>query len=261
MSHIYAPRVNEGGNYCGHVPAKPRLVPAKPISEKSPLILRRLTERMADFYWSPQVLPSLNSVNNSVRMLRSERREGCLLVLSAILKLTDVASLRVGIPTAEGFSGITIPLLARHAGVSLRRAQRVIANLKSAGLLTVAAVTERMADGTYKGVAAVKAVSKHLWGCFGLLDMLKHEREKAAARARKVQRKNGNLVSRARSRAALSMDAMRAAMPGIKREKSPARMADPEAARRIALREIELRIQRPDIPIEEIKRQARQEAF
>lgn len=246
----YVPRVNEGGNFCGHNPAAPRLVLAVPPSERMPLILRRLLERMQDFFWRPDVLPSLNAANRSERVLRSERREGCLLVLSSILKFTDVESLRVGIPTAEGFSGITIPLLAKHAGITLRRAERAVANLKAAGLLTVSPVAERQADGSYLGVAAIKAVSKHLWGCFGLLDMLKHEREKAAKRARKVQRKAGNVVSRATSRAALVLDAIKTNLPS--------RRPDPELQRRIALREIELRMQHPDIPIADIQRKARQ---
>lgn len=252
MTRDYVPRVNEGGNFCGHNPARPRLSPSNAPSERLPLILRRLLERIPDFYWSPETLPSLNAANNSIRRLRSERREGCLLILAAILKFTDVESLRVGIPTAEGFAGLTIALLSKHAGIVLRRAERAVADLKRAGLLTVSAVSERLADGSYKGVAAIKAVSKHLWGCFGLLDMLKHERDKAAKRARKVQRKTANVVSRARSRAALAIDAIKTRLPG-------ARRIDPEQQRRLALREIELRIQDPGRPIADIQRQARQE--
>lgn len=252
VSHAYTPRINEGGNFCGHNPAKPALDIAKPASHRAPLIIRRLMERIPDFYWSPDKLPSLNAANRSRRNLRSERREGCLRILSAILKFTDVASLRVGIPTADGFAGLTIPLLANHAGVTLRRAERAIANLKTAGLLTVATIAEKQNDGTFLGVAAVKAVSKHLWGCFGLLDMLTHERDKASKRARKVQRKTANVASRAKSRAALTLDAIRTTLPR-------ARRTDPELKRRLALREIELRIQDPGRPIADIQRQARQE--
>lgn len=252
MSHAYVPRVNEGGNFCGHNPGKPALDLAKPAANRQPLIIRRLQERIPDFYWSPEKLPSLNAANRSARVLRSERREGCLRILSAILKFTDVASLRVGVPSAQGFMGVTISLLAKHAGMTLRRAERAVANLKTAGLLTVSPVAEKQDDGSYLGVAAVKAVSKHLWGCFGLLDMLKHEREKASKRARKVQRKTANVVSRAKSRAALTLDAIRTTLPR-------ARRADPELQRRLALREIELRIQDPGRPIADIQRQARQE--
>lgn len=253
MTRAYVPRVNQGGNFCGHNPAKPRFQIAKPASERLPLVVRRLMERAQDFYWRPDTIPTLAAANNSVRRMRSERREGVLQILAAILKFTDVASLRVGIPTDAGFAGLTITTLASHAGVSLRRAERAIANLKTAGLLTVASVAERQADGSYIGVAAVKAVSKHLWGVFGLLDMLKHEREKAAKRTRKTARRNDNLVSRAASRAALTFDAIRERM-GMR----PTRATDPEQRRAIALREIELRQQHPDWPAADIRRKARQ---
>ena len=252
MSRAYVARVNAGGNYCGHLPGKPRLELAKPAAHRQPLIIRRAQERIADFYWSPDKLPSLNAANQSARNLRSERRESCLLILSSILKFTDVESLRVGIPTADGFAGLPITTLANHAGVTLRRAERAVANLKTAGLLKVSPVVEKQDDGSYIGVAAVKAVSKHLWGCFGLLDMLKHEREKAAKRARKVVRKTGNLVSRAKSRAALALDAIRVSLPRTRRD-------DPEQRRRLMMRELELRASDPGRSVADIQRQARQE--
>lgn len=252
MSRAYVPRINNGGNFCGHNPKAPRLTLAKPASERRPLVLRRLDERITDYYARPATIPTL--AHQHSRRHRSESREGCLLILLSLLKLMDLASLRVGVPTPEGFVALPITLLADHAGISLRRAERAIAKLKTAGLLTITQVAERQADGSILGVPAIKAVSKHLFGCFGLADMLKHEREKAAKRVRKSERKNQNLTSRAKARAGLFLEQIRGALPT--RQK-----ADPERARAIQLRELELRQAHPDWPLADIQRKARQSAF
>lgn len=252
MTRAYVPRINNGGNFCGHKPKEPRLTIATPASERVPLVLRKLADRAKDYYWRPATLPTL--AHQRSRRHRSESRESCLLIILALLKFTDLASLRVGIPTPEGFSALPITLLAKHAGISLRRAERAIAKLKTAGLLTVSPVAERQADGSIIGVAAIKAVSKYLWGCFGLADMLKHERIKAAKRVRKSERKNQNLTSRAAARAGLFLEQIRGALPT--RQKT-----DPERARAIQLRELELRQAHPDWPLADIQRKARQSAF
>lgn len=254
MSRVYVPRVNEGGNFCGHNPASPRIVMANPASGRIPLVLRRLIERMQDYYFRPTTLPTLNAANGSHRRQRSERRESCLLVLQSILKFTDVASLRCGIPTDKGFASLTIATLASHAGVGLRRAERAVANLKAAGLLTVAPIVERQADGSYQGVAAIKAVSKHLWGAFGLLDMLKHERDKASKRIKKQAHRYAAATSRAASRAALALAGLRDL---VQRPRNTA--TDPEQRRRVALRELELRQQHPTWSIHQVQHQARQD--
>lgn len=254
MSHAYIPRINTGGNFCGHNPKQPRFTIAKPTSERAPLVLRRLAERAKDYYWNPSTLPTLAHQHGRRRRHRSESRESCLLILLSLFKFVDLASLRVGIPTADGFAALSIPVLAAHAGITLRRAERAIAKLKKAGMLTVSAVAERQADGSIRGMAAIKAVSKHLWGCFGLADMLAHERVKAAKRVTKSRRKNQNLTSRAAARGGLFIEQIRGKLPT--RQK-----ADPERSRAIALREIEISLAHPDWPMADIQRKARQSAF
>ena len=254
MAHAYVPRENEGGNYCGHDPQSPQLSLAIPAPENAPKILSLLRERLPDYFDKPSVLPSLNFANGSTRQQRSERRESCIRVISALLKFTDIASLRVGVPTADGFMGLTFPLLAKHAGMGLKRLERAVADLKSAGLLTVAPVAEKHEDGSYSSVAAVKAVSQHLWGVFGLLEKLAAERAKAAKRVKKFARKNANITTRARSRGALVLAGIRSRIPFGERQSG-----DIEQRRRIALRELELRQQHPDWPAADIQRTARQE--
>lgn len=211
-NHPYSHRINQGGNYCGHDPHRPRLTLTSPIKHaldpqfKSlranawahdgantpkgglPLIITGLIERLTQYYSRPRaVLPSLDKANNSDRQQRSERREACIVAMAAILKYTDVVSLRVGIPTAKGFVNLTFEQLLKHTHLGAKRFERAITDLKNAGLLTVAQPRELLSDGSWIGLAAVKAVNKKLFEAFGLAEKLKTERDKAAKRLKLQQ--------------------------------------------------------------------------
>ena len=54
--------------------------------------------------------------------------------------------------------------------------------MKASGLVTVAQPRKRLPDGAWKGLAAVKAISRHLFAVFGLDRRLKKERAKASKR-------------------------------------------------------------------------------
>jgi len=70
---------------------------------------------------------------------------------------------------------------------------RAIKDLKAAKVLTVAQRRQLQEDGSWKGLAAVKAVSKHLFGVFGLHKMLQYEQKKAVNRLkRKAQEWSAN---------------------------------------------------------------------
>lgn len=97
---------------------------------------------------------------------------------------TDLTSLRAGIPTADGFKRMTVDFIAKQTGMTLRRCERAIADLKAAGL-TVSQPRQLLSDGRWVGLAAVKAVSHHLFHIFGLGTMLKFERDKASKRLAK----------------------------------------------------------------------------
>ena len=182
----YVPRVNEGGNFCGHRPCSPRLDLVKPSTAKRrPRILKVLQVRLKAYYNSPRVLPSLNNANRSKRQQRSERREACLQLMTAILEFTDLASLRCGVPTQAGFLSLTLDYLVQFTGLGQRRAERALADLKSARLLTVAQPRQLGEDGQWRGLAAVKAVNKLLFSAFGLGHRLRHERDRAAARLKR----------------------------------------------------------------------------
>lgn len=208
-SHPYTPRINEGGNFCGHYPFAPRLELKSPIKHPLdpelkrlrdtawayedgdpakpkggiPLVLARLIERIPQYYSRPRgTIPSLDLANGSTRQQRSERREACICIMAAFLKYTDLSSLRVGIPTSGGFLNFTVKYLAKSTHMSLKRCERAIKDLKRAGLITVSQPRELQPDGSWRGLAAVKAVNKTLFEVFGLGGMLKKERDKASKR-------------------------------------------------------------------------------
>jgi len=185
----YTPRVNVGGNFCGHSPDSPRLeLPSPPRKGPGgiPRVLTLLMERLPQYYWSPRrVLPSLDLANGSQRQQRTERREACIDLIKAILKYTDLSSLRVGIPTKDGFMCMTLDFIAKEAGIGHRRAERALRDLKSANLITVSQPRQLQPDGSWKGLAAIKAVSRHLFSVFGLEVALRLEQGKAVKRLKR----------------------------------------------------------------------------
>lgn len=179
------------GNGCGHDPDAPRWFAPPERHAKRPRILTKLTERARAYYYDPaRTLPALNAANGSSRQQRSERREACLALIGGLVHYLDLVTLRVGIPQADGsFAGLTMEFLAEASGLGERRAERAIHDLASAGVITIHPIAKRLEDATYKGVAAIRAVSRALFDVFGLGKWLRHERDKASARRRKQERK------------------------------------------------------------------------
>ena len=186
MGRAYVPRENLGGNFCGHAPLNPRFTLARPAKTGTggiPCVLTLCAERLQAYYYSPRtVIPSLDLANGSERQQRSERREACILLLTALLKYTDLTSLRVGIPTQDGFLSLTVDYFAKQTGMTLKRVERALADLKTSGLVTLSQPRKRLPDGSWQGLAAVKAISRHLFAVFGLDRRLKRERTKASKR-------------------------------------------------------------------------------
>lgn len=179
------------GNRCGHDPANPRWFEPPEKHKERPGVLRKLIERIRGYYADPQkTLPALNAVNESDRQQRSERREAEVSLLGCLLHYTDLVTLRVGIPQPDGsFRGLTMEFLAEISGLGLRRAERAIHDLAAAGIITIHPIAQRLGDCIYKGYAAIRAISRSLFDAFGLGPWLRHERERAAARRRKKERK------------------------------------------------------------------------
>lgn len=218
MAADYVHRVNTGGNFCGHQPENPRVALIEPVKQGKgglPGVLLEAMRRCLDYYTSPWKIPSLNLANGSRRQQRSERREACLSVLWAILKFTDLVTLKVGVPTPDGgFVNLTVGYLARQTGLPQRRVERALADLKRAGLVGVHARCEQRPDGSYKGLAAIKNVNKLLFAIFGLQFRLGFERKRAAKRLKKKQWRQRANASSTRTASARRNLTARAALDG-----------------------------------------------
>ncbi len=259
-SHAYIPRINIGGNFCGHDPASPVFNLAKPAKKGKggiPRVLTLCMERLTDYYYRPRrVIPTLDLANGSDRQQRSERREACVLLLGALLKRTDVTSLRVGVPTQEGFMSYTVDYIAKDTGMSLKRVERALRDLKAANLLTVSQPRQLLPDGSWKGLAAVKAISKHLFGVFGLGSMLRKERDKASKRLKKKALEWEQGVNRTpptrtgKARFGLFLGALAGNLDGSTRKKNqPKAAADPpdlEHRKQLMLTALEFMKDNPD---------------
>lgn len=225
LARAYVPRINSGGNFCGHQPDAPRLALLRPTTHKTrPKIIAEMQGRVRQYYRAPRYIPSLNAANGSTRQMRTERREACLLLLNAILEFTDLASLRCGVPTSSGFISLTLDYLVQYTGLNMRRAERAMADLKQADLLTVSQPRQLQDDGSWRGLAAVKAVNALLFSMFGLHDWLRHERDRATKRlSKKAAKAGGSLTGWARNKLLIGKPSTnrRGAEPGLPRGIDP----------------------------------------
>jgi len=255
----YAPRENLGGNFCGHDPLCPRLTlarPAKTGKDGIPRILTLCSERLKGYYHNPRlIIPSLDLANGSQRQQRSERREACLLLLMALLKYTDLASLRVGIPTQDGFLSLTVGYIAKQTGMTLKRVERALADLKTSGLVTLSQPRKRLPDGSWKGLAAVKAISRHLFALFGLGRMLQRERDKAS---RRLAKKSKNRETAGQAQLALALKALTGKLSSKPNRKPP---DDLEYRRRLNLKLTELKEKHWDWSRERLIKEAERMLF
>lgn len=186
------PRFNEGGNYCGHRPDSPRIALTQVVQTGKgglPGIITTLMKRCVDYYDRPWKIPSLNNADGAGQQQRSERREACLSALWAILKYTDLSTLRVGVPARGGeFINLSIRYLANQTSLSRSRFERAFSDLKTAGIISVQQRCEKKEDGGYAGLSAVKRVSPLIFSIFGLGARLKFERGRAKKRAKQARR-------------------------------------------------------------------------
>ncbi|NRB40669.1 MAG: hypothetical protein HRU20_19740 [Pseudomonadales bacterium] len=209
--HAYAPRDNsKGGNFCWHNPAAPSLGLMKPVNEGTengkggvPWVIRELIDRLPEYFWNPEgKLHSLNNANDSDRQQRTERRESCICVLMAILKHTDLVTMRMGIPNNQGFKHLSWKVIANATGYHIKRVQRAVKDLKAAGIITVKARYEIKEDGSYRGLSAAKSVSPLIFAAFGLDKRLAKARKKLA-KSRKEKTLVNMVTPTARARDAL----------------------------------------------------------
>jgi hypothetical protein len=110
--------------------------------------------------------------------------------LGALVHYLDLATLRVGIPQADGtIQGLSLAFLAEKAGLGRRRAERACRDLRKAGLVTVYPRAQPTGDDRYRGLPAIRGVPEALFQVFGLSKWLQHERDKAVKRRRRHRRR------------------------------------------------------------------------
>ncbi|HHV7521264.1 TPA: hypothetical protein ACUNF5_002747 [Burkholderia orbicola] len=195
-----------------------------------PRILTEMQNRLDAYLDDPdQHLPTLTAANGSDRQQRLERRVACVQLLRAMLKYLDLASLRVGIPQRDGgFMSLTMPFLAKHACLPVRRAERAMRDLLRAGLVTAQQRAEKSEGGGYRGLASLRQLPAALFGAFGMSKWLRHERSKAvmrryraAAEAAKIERERLR-DSRAEAQASLALSGIAQRLQRRRTARAPA---------------------------------------
>ncbi|MNM35034.1 hypothetical protein D3C81_457000 [compost metagenome] len=171
------------GNRCGHKPeqlAEDRLALPQVRGGFYLKIQQQLIDAAKRYFYAPRELTLLSNLSRKrnhdgmPRQNRSEGREAQSLVLSAILSMTDFASLRVGTPMADGsFRSRSCDELARACGltrpsrdpehpepVASGRFYRALAQLKQAAAITLYEQYEVKEDGSKRARVAIKTVSE-----------------------------------------------------------------------------------------------------
>jgi len=190
------------GNRCGHCPERPTLTPVRPIKKGQdglPRILSLAAERAKAWYRHPQKCHALNKGN---RQTRSERREAYQIIIETMLSFLDLASLCLGMPTLDnGFVDVDMKTLVKASGMSQRRCERAIADLKEAGLVEVKQPRKINEHGDYVGLRAIRVMREAFFEFLDLAPMLQRERTRATEalrrKAMRVNRKLSDMMRRA----------------------------------------------------------------
>lgn len=148
------------------------------------IILKKICERVREFYDTPSMLVCLTSRARKLKSeharMKSQRREAVVRVLTALLHHTELATMRVGIPTPEGFKPIGVRYFVQFTGLSQSRFERALADINAAGIIKTHERYDCGKGGQYIGLNAVRVVSTHLFTALKLGKYLKSARKKAS---------------------------------------------------------------------------------
>ncbi|QCP55133.1 hypothetical protein FAZ95_39080 [Trinickia violacea] len=159
------------------------LIKSSGSGKRLPLILQDLADRVLGFYERPTELFRTLAQINSNRQMRSERRCAVLAVMLCLIHHLDVVTLKVGIPTANGFVyHLTMKRIADRTGLTLRRVYRAMSDLRRAGLVTVTRQFRRRENGSTLNLPAVRTVSRLFFDVLGLGEAYDRERRRSHQR-------------------------------------------------------------------------------
>lgn len=194
----YTPRINAGGNFCGHDPANPRFV-----SVANPHVDEAWTPERRDdlghkrkaawfyeadakyrlFYSFPKTIPLLGMIQkpeDKQRKRRSEAREDDAKLLSALTHHLELSSVnwdkgfcRVGFPSAEGFQYFDNKFWMSKTGLSESQLKRSFGRLQAVGYVTRERRWIERNKGQFKGLATMTLISLQLFREIGLTEGLK----------------------------------------------------------------------------------------
>ena len=234
--------INLFGNRCGHDPELPRYFEPSQEHKLRPSVIQYAINNLKNFYSNPtKWLKSLRLTRSSVRQERSEAREADASVLGVILHYVDLSSLRVGFHDNAGdFIALDMRFLARQVGwrtkeddekdierikkglnpreKGIKRLWRSIARMKKAGYLTVHEQFKiQKVEGEetkYKGLAAIRTLSRKLFIELGISDLHLDRKRKEASK--RLKEKKREYLTKIEKLVKSSQEALRSAPQAIK---------------------------------------------
>ena len=182
------PRINHGGNFCGHNPDAPRWHFYQAPKKCLP-IQKDAQSRLKSFYWTPSLLPRLCCVlsngnfrainkDGSHRQISSERRESLVLVLMWVIGRLNFATGKIGVKRYHDGNthGIAIDTIADELNLSYSSVQRSLAQLNEASYMDYDERYETFKKTTEAGqvekhdrrVISIRSVSPDLFAHLGI---------------------------------------------------------------------------------------------
>lgn len=235
------------GNRCGHDPESPRfdMIEAMTADKAKraeqdfygkqwrPAILLKLMDKARDIYTNPENHLDLGMHHTgghivkcrgaNRRQIRTEKRETNTLVLATMILHMDLSRMMVGYydkKTLE-FKHYTYAWLAEKAGIGVERFKKGVKFWQDKHIITTNGngknkVCEQQPDGTYRGRACPKAISKHIFAYFSLDKWLADERKKASQRlSEKKEAASAATTKKQKALAAAAADSAREEVSGM----------------------------------------------
>lgn len=148
-----------------------------------------------NYYYDPRYLPTLARVYGSRRKPRVDGCWSMVLVIRSLLLYLDLATMRVGYPSPDGFRPPKLTDIAGVTGLSMDQIWRSVTKLKRIGAIKIHRRSLEKADGSIVGLAAVRSVTPAFLRALGVSgNRLKKDREIASKRLEKLARSWGTTV-------------------------------------------------------------------
>ncbi len=150
--------LTHSGNRCGHDPANPRTYARDAAHKKTFDAIQLASDNAQEYAVSPEgLLDLIDFSRESDRQVRSERREAVSLVLGVLINHADMAHLRiVRYTNATNWRDMKITEIADLAGITLKRCERALKELRRAGYLSL----EHRFTFKKSGIRALVAVKR-----------------------------------------------------------------------------------------------------